>query len=501
MDRERLRRITEATGGSPNRMREPYLCRNHPDLLQEINEFTGAEVMALTQRIWHWVNGAKERPLCACGRQTTFNKNWTDGYRPFCSSACSLRSDRTKGKRKETTIKKYGVDNIAKSDATKARTRETNLERYGHASTAQSEKVKDKQRSTTKERWGVDHYFQTEDFKSKMKRHYLEKWGVDHQSKASEVQDRIRQTCLERYEVSSYLQTPHARESIRNYNKSRPGRSIAEWIRELGFEVLESSTVIYPLTVDIFVPGRRLAIEYNGLYWHNERNKDKTYHSTKTERCREAGIDLIHVWEDDWKNKTEIVKSIIKNRLGVPGTKVAARKCMLVRPSSRQVADFLNANHIQGHSRYGEAYGLEHEGGLVAVMTFGWRSINGKREYELLRYAGKVHHTVTGGASRLLKAFLKETSVAELKSYADRSMFTGGMYERLGFTLDGHTATNYWWIVNGVRRHRFAYNKQRLVRQGHPRHMTEVEIMHGLGHYRVFGCGQSRYVYKGLENN
>lgn len=347
------------------------------------------------------------------------------------------------------------------------------------------------------DRHGVDHYFKSEEFKARMKNYYLEKWGVDHQSKVPEVQHRIRSTCIDRYDVSSYLQTSHARNSIRNYNKSGPEKNIAEWIRELGFDVQESAHVISPLTVDIFVPERNFAIEYNGLYWHNEWHKPKTYHREKTEKCASAGIDLVHVWEDDWKTRNHIVKSIIMNRLGVIGTRIPARKCNLFEPSVKEVSAFLNQNHIQGYSRYGTAVGLRHGHELVAVMTFGWRSINGKREYELLRYAGKVGHAVTGGASRLLKEFIRQTGIKKIKSYADNSMFTGAMYERLGFSLEGQTQTNYWWIVNGERRHRFTYNKQKLVKQGHDRTMTEVEIMHSMGHYRVFGCGQSRYVYEG----
>lgn len=496
MDENRYKRLLETTLGKPGRLRETYLYRNNPELLAEINDFSGEDGLPFPQRVWHWVNDKKMRPLCSCGKPTTFNKNWLDGYRPFCSSACSLRSESTKGKRKTTSIERYGVDNVAKNDKVKAKAKETNLARFGHESTFQNVTVREKHKKSLMERHGVDHYFKSDEFKARMKSHYLQKWGVDHLSKAPEIQDRIRATCMERYDVHSYLQTSHARNSIRNYNKSGPEKIIAEWIRGLGFEVQESTHVIYPHTVDMYIPEKKLAIEFNGLYWHSEWHKEKTYHKDKTEKCASAGIDLIHVWEDDWRARGHIVRSIIMSRLGVIGTRVPARKCKITEPTTKEVADFLNQNHIQGFSRYGTAIGLLHNGELVAVMTFGWRSINGKREYELLRYAGKIGQTITGGASRLFKTFLRQTGTDTIKSYADKSMFTGTMYKRLGFSLQGQTQVNYWWIVNGVRRHRFTYNKQKLVSQGHDRSKTEAEIMHGLGHYRVFGCGQSRYVYK-----
>ena len=499
MDEHRYQRLIEATLGRPGRLRETYLSRNNPGLLAEINGFSSDNGLTFPQRVWHWVNDKEERPLCGCGNATTFNKNWLDGYRPFCSSACSLRSERTKDKRKNTNVERYGVDNAAKTEEVKARAKETNLARYGHESTFQNVTVREKHKRSLMDRHGVDHYFKSDEFKARMKSHYLQKWGVDNQSKVSEIQDRIRATCIERYDVPSYLQTSHARKSIRNYNKSGPEKTIAEWIRGLGFEVQESAHVIHPHTVDIYVPEKKLAIEFNGLYWHSEWHKTKTYHRDKTDKCATEGIELVHVWEDDWKARSQIVKSIIMSRLGVTGTRIPARKCVLTEPTTREVADFLNQNHIQGYSRYGDALGLTYNGEMVAVMTFGWRSINGTREHELLRYAGKVGHTITGGASKLFKTYLRRTGIGEIKSYADKSMFTGTMYERLGFALQGQTEVNYWWIVNGMRRHRFTYNKQKLVKQGHDRSRTEVEIMHGLGHYRVYGCGQSRYVYKRQE--
>ena len=64
----------------------------------------------------------------------------------------------------------------------------------------------------------------------------------------------------------------------------------------------------------------------------------------------------------------------------------------------------------------------------------------------------------------------------------------------MGFRFDGHSGVNYWWVVDGVRRHRFTYNKKKLVKLGYDPLMTEVEIMHSLNRFRIFGCGQDRYV-------
>lgn len=69
--------------------------------------------------------------------------------------------------------------------------------------------------------------------------------------------------------------------------------------------------------LDIYLPNVKVAIEFNGTYWHSNLFKDKYYHQTKTKLCKEKNIILIHIFEFDWikdKNKClENIKDIILN--------------------------------------------------------------------------------------------------------------------------------------------------------------------------------------------
>ena len=68
--------------------------------------------------------------------------------------------------------------------------------------------------------------------------------------------------------------------------------------------------------LDIYLPEKRLAIEFDGLYWHNEMFLPNDYHVNKSNSCENKGVQLIHVFEDEWCNKTDIVKSRICSLIG-----------------------------------------------------------------------------------------------------------------------------------------------------------------------------------------
>ncbi|MBR4316364.1 MAG: hypothetical protein IKP65_05310 [Alphaproteobacteria bacterium] len=63
------------------------------------------------------------------------------------------------------------------------------------------------------------------------------------------------------------------------------------------YDIIENDkTMIKPYELDIYIPEKQVAIEFDGIYWHNEENKPKNYHLMKTELCEEKGIHLIHIF-------------------------------------------------------------------------------------------------------------------------------------------------------------------------------------------------------------
>lgn len=134
---------------------------------------------------------------------------------------------------------------------------------------------------------------------------------------------------------------------------SGPEKALREFVESLGFPLeYNKRDVIAPLELDIYIPDKKVAIEYNGNYWHCELNKTPTYHLNKYKKCAEKNIRLIQVWEYEWydERKRPIIESIIKSALGVYDEKLNARECELVILPSKEVQSFLDMNNLGGRS-------------------------------------------------------------------------------------------------------------------------------------------------------
>lgn len=262
--------------------------------------------------------------------------------------------------------------------------------------------------------------------------------------------------------------------------------------------------IISPYELDIYIPELKLAIEYNGLYWHSEnKGKHKHYHINKTIMCRDIGIRLIHIFSDEWVNKKDIVKSRLYNILNKISTKIYARKCVIKEIDIKTKTLFLNENHIQGSDRSRIKLGLYYGDLLVSAMTFGIpRVAMGNKnkkyiegEYELIRFCNKININVIGGASKLFKHFIKTYKPISIFSFADNrwSAPDKNLYLTLGFNKISESDPGYWYTKDYLHRHhRFNFSKNRLKAMGF-NEGTESQIMKNLKYERIWDCGVSRF--------
>ena len=145
-----------------------------------------------------------------------------------------------------------------------------------------------------------------------------------------------------------------------DYATSNEEKDLLDFIKDLTTEKIISNdkSIINPYELDIYIPSKNLAFEFDGIYYHSNQFKDKMYHYNKTKLCEEKGIRLIHVFEDDWRFKQNIVKSMIKSSLGIYDRKIFARKCEIKNILVSEYRNFMNENHLQGYTTASYYIGL-----------------------------------------------------------------------------------------------------------------------------------------------
>jgi hypothetical protein len=270
---------------------------------------------------------------------------------------------------------------------------------------------------------------------------------------------------------------------------------LRDWIKSLEISIVENDrSILNNLEIDIYIPGKKIAIEYNGIYWHSSKFKDKKYHVKKFLDCKKQGIHLIQIFEDEWKVKTEIVKSRLLSTFG-KGERIYARKCQVVKISPTEHKQFMLKYHLQGYATASIAYGLKFNGNLVAAMSFS-KARYSKVGYELVRFCSIGN--IIGGASKLFTAFVRDFSPSLVTSYANRCWSNGNLYIQLDFldvTKDEEN-TGFWYIKNNKRSHRSTFNKQRLVKLGYDSSKTGKEIMSDAGYVTIFDCGNYKFEWR-----
>ena len=289
--------------------------------------------------------------------------------------------------------------------------------------------------------------------------------------------------------------------------KSHYEDELANYITSLINKPIErdNRTILKDLkqSIDIYIPYYKIAIEFDGLYWHNEINKpDKKYHLKKTEECLKQGIQLIHIFEDEWVYKKYIVISRLRNLFSLNENKIYARKCKIRIIENNVAKEFCKQNHLQGAVNANICLGLFFNDELVSVMTFGklrknLGNTNSKDCYELLRFCNKKNTTVIGGASKLFKHFVNEYEPKKIISYADRRWSNGKLYETLNFKLTHTSQPNYFYVFGDTRKNRFNFRKDILIsKYGCKPEMTEHEFCLSKKWYRIYDCGTLVYERK-----
>lgn len=468
-------------------------------------------------------------------------------------------------KTKLNNLEKYGVKNVAQHDDVKDKYKNTCLERFGETTNLKTEETKNKIKQTNLKKYSVEYPSQNKEIRNKAKETWIEKYGEDNPQKNKKIREKSIKTNLERYGVKFSFITDEIIKKRREefYNKllnsdrikgSVPLFTLEEYINRKqlnSYRCLSCDNTFYdhldngniprcpicypPLNgtskgenelfeiinnllpgevikgdrtvlennreLDIYIPSKNLAIEFNGLYWHSLlQEKNQFYHLNKTIECKNKGITLIHIFEDEWFNKSDIVLSLIKNKLNLNNNRISARKCEIKKVNNLDAEDFLIENHLQGKIN-GIHFGLYLNDELISILSMGKSRFNKNYDYEILRFCNKINTTVNGGFSKLFNYFNKLYEPGSVITYVDKRYGSGSFYENCGFKYLKDSKPSFFYTNYYTRFNRQSFQKYKLKDklEVFDEKLTAWENMQLNGYDKIFDCGNYIYILNGNE--
>lgn len=318
--------------------------------------------------------------------------------------------------------------------------------------------------------------------------------------------------------------TPHPKTAKRYQMR------LTEMVQALvpGSTVLSDDHTVLPSgkELDIVVPDHHLAIEFNDIFSHSEqavferhaKPRPHSYHAHKTREAREQGYQLVHVWEDDWLHRRELVLRALAHRLHavdrLPDVlpdinplacqRLYARNLTARRVHGGIARRFWQDNHLQGPVHCTVNIGLYDQNNVLRALLGVGRKNHGSRvslpagTWDIQRYA--TLGVIVGGFTKLLAHAETLVPVDTWTSWSDNDISDGGMYQAAGFTVDKRQAPSYSYVgrkTKWERVHRSTYTKQRFINDPdltYQSGQTEHEAALTNKLYRIYDAGKTRWV-------
>lgn len=286
---------------------------------------------------------------------------------------------------------------------------------------------------------------------------------------------------------------------------SKAELEIVDFLKEHEIESVKDRKLLNGKELDIFIPSKNIAIEYNGNMWHTEKfgNKDKHYHLNKLEECNKQGVKLIQICDDEYIEHKEIVMNKISHIIGIDNKQKIYAKKTIIKPIHKYESDkFLDMFHIQGAAKATIYLGCFYEDKLIAVMTFKNGSIKNKG-WELNRFASDYNYICVGIGGKLFKYFIRNYNADKIFSFADRRWTVdveNNIYTKLGFVLEKILKPDYKYYLpkggNNKRIHKMNLSKSNMINKYNMDcRLTESEMANELGYDRIWDCGLIKYIY------
>lgn len=457
---------------------------------------------------------------------------------------CSFAAPSVQAKIRDTTFKHYGVEYSMQSPIVRKKSEDTCMKKYGVKNGGGSKEAIEKINATCMAHYGVPWSMQAKEVRDKAKDTFIAKYGVQNYLETGipakisaelrtrksyeefickcpydepmftleEYQARISPFDLFRFKCKTCgfeFESAH-RNGVHNRCpicwpvstcKSKGQKELADYVKSLGVKVIENDrSMISPLELDIYLPDHRLAIEFNGVYWHSDaHNSDPNYHANKTDQCEMLGIQLIHVFESEWENKKNVVKSYIRRHIGMYARVFDAdNDCFIKELSEDETFDILQFNSMFDIWYSSKNFALFTNDGnkLVALMSFA--KMPHSNEWTLQTYYEVPDVHVNNGPRKLYECFENTCNPGGfVMTFVDRRWENGNIYEQLGFSFDGVTSPMQWYVAKDEKRSvmhsqsEYVHIKESF--QTYDESKSDVDNLHDNGYDVIYDAGY--YVY------
>lgn len=440
-----------------------------------ICDYCGAEYQKTIREVFR---GHRKINKDACRSKKCINLKYKDVYR----NSTSKNIKNINNKRKNTCLEKFGVTNAAKLEEKKEKYKETILRRYG-----------------------VDHFSKTKKFSAKVKTSYEEILNRSQKKQYRPLfseEEYIGQRTFYRFicnvhniefETSVFnLSFDHLQCPACNKKSSGPEKEVGDFLENLGIKVERNYRgIISPYEVDLYLRNLNIGVEFHGLYWHSEVNKRQKLHFEKFFATKQKGTQLFQIYEDEWRDKRDIWKSILSIKSGNASYLYNARKLIInTIPDKKNIKNFLNLNHLQGYSKSSKEFSLEDEHGkIVMCLTLRKPFTKKNNSVEIARLCSSQHSVIRGGFPKLMKyvkIWAKECEFDKILTYSDCRYSQGITYEKYGFSFEGHTGIGYDYTDFKQRYGRFKFR----AKNG----LTEKQVAEENNVYKIYNAGNYRWV-------
>ncbi len=448
-------------------------------------------------------------------------------------------------RKRETCLKKYGTINPMQNKDIKQRAMNTSILKYNGIGWASGSLTSQKINNTIKEKYGVDNIHLVSSLSStklKVKQTNKIRFGTDYFTQSSYYKKsrfKKRYDSILKSKITTPMFTPEEfteyeikykfkcnicntifESDLVNHNiiprclscfpiqenRSFVEKEIFSFIKnKLDNNALHNAKIPNSKSeMDIYIPEKKLAIEVDGIYWHTEiaGGKEKQFHLNKSELCLKNDIKLLHIWDIEWDNKQDIIKSILTSRLKPElQTIIYGRNTKVVELNVKEKDKFILDNHLLGIDICNKSIGLYYNDELVSVMTFRKSKFNKNYQWEISRFANKLNTRVVGGASKLFSYFVKAYNPTSIISYSNKRLFDGSTYEKLNFVRLHDTAPNYYYYKSNGIYNRLQFQKHKLKDklERFDETLTEWENMQINGYDRIWDCGNMKFVWNKKE--